>query len=360
MAESLRIGFGGYANARKTSLDATGCRSALIMPLEWSQEIADAVVGDPTYTTILRGDGGNDGDQYDENRPPEDEARAYFDRFLRPRIERWPKWSAALGPCEWWHRLDGDQPQPHLEYRAAFESRLCHIVQLEYQIAYLWGSIPIGNLEAADIRLFADVIGKAYGWAAHLYLGPNRKTLAEETDDWYLNRPLRIWLPECRRLGLPFKRLCATEIGTYHPPAETGLTMGEYAALCVQIARKLQADCAAAGVELLGAFPFGFGTVGRMTVCKMVGTEATIRAANPERVAISLSNTGSDPMPTTIPNPAKDQIGEYARWAMARISKAEDPRDVSAFVAHLRNLGADYRSPEAYGLPTVKVLVPLA
>jgi hypothetical protein len=331
------------------------------MPLEWSQEIADAVVGDSAYTTILRGDGGNDGDQYDENRPPEAEARRYFDRFLRPKLDRWRDWSAALGPCEWWRRLEGDQPQPHLEYRAALESTLCDIVQNERQIAYLWGSIPIGNLEAADIRLFAGVIGKAYGWSVHLYLGPGRRRVEDETDDWYLNRPLRIWLPECRRLGLPFRRLCATEIGTYHPPAETGLTMAEYAALCVQIARKLQADCAAAGVEFLGAFPFGYGTVGSMTVWKMDGTEGVIRAANPQRVAIALNigSSGGGPIMDGITFD-KAKVKAYVEWGAARLAKSEDPRDVSAFLAHLKALGADYRKPEEYGLPFVKVQVPLA
>lgn len=58
---------------------------------------------------------------------------------------------------------------------------------------------------------------------------------------------------------------------------------------------------------------------------------------------------GGQPMPDS-------RIGEYARWSLARIQANEDPRDVTAFVTHLKALGANWQTPEEYGLPTVKVV----
>jgi hypothetical protein len=51
----------------------------------------------------------------------------------------------------------------------------------------------------------------------------------------------------------------------------------------------------------------------------------------------------------------QDKLKAYQEWAAARLAAAtiEDPRDVPAFVQHLRNLGADWRRPHDYGLPDV-------
>ncbi len=50
-----------------------------------------------------------------------------------------------------------------------------------------------------------------------------------------------------------------------------------------------------------------------------------------------------------------DKIKVYFQWSAARVAKGEDPRDVSAFLAHLKALGADWRAPHEYGLPYVEV-----
>lgn len=51
----------------------------------------------------------------------------------------------------------------------------------------------------------------------------------------------------------------------------------------------------------------------------------------------------------------KNELIEYARWAQARLQNNEDPRDVTAFVEHLKRLGADWKQPTRYGLPYVEV-----
>jgi hypothetical protein len=296
-----RIGAGAYEGAQTASIQATQARLVLCHRCDL---VAAGLQSDGIARTyILRGDDGNDGAQYDESRPPESEARRYFDRFLAPELAR-RHYDAVLGPCENWHR-DPNGTQPRLQYRAALELALCRIVQNERHIPYGWGSIPIGNLEAVDLPLFTGVLAEAAFTSAHLYLGPNRQNVGQETDNWYLYRPTRIWLPECRRLGLRFPPVLATEVGTYYPPAQTGLSMAEYARACVDIVRALEVEYAAAGAEFLGGIPFGFGTVGTMDIWRMDGQEGAIAAANPQSVSISL--TGGMPHP---PEPGGDTVTE--------------------------------------------------
>ena len=303
-----RLGTGAYAGATIDSVRATTARTILVMPLDHCQWVADALSGQPGYTLVLRGDEGNDNDQFDEARSPESEARRFYDRFLAPKLARW-RFHAALGPCETWRREPGQGvPQPHLEWRAAFELSLCRLVQNERQLPYGWGSIPIGNLEPEDLRLFAPVLAEAAFTSAHLYLGPGRRAVAEEVDSWYVWRPTRLWLPECQRRGYRFPPLLATEIGTYHPPAQTGLTMPQYAQVCVDIVHALEAEFAVVGETFLGGIPFGYGTVGTMDVWRMDGTEGIIAAANPDYVAI--------PVPGTQPQPeAQMTEAELQRYA---------------------------------------------
>ncbi len=52
----------------------------------------------------------------------------------------------------------------------------------------------------------------------------------------------------------------------------------------------------------------------------------------------------------------KAKIGLYAAWAVARLIHDEDPRDVSAFIAHLKALAADWQHPIECGLPYVEVV----
>jgi hypothetical protein len=49
----------------------------------------------------------------------------------------------------------------------------------------------------------------------------------------------------------------------------------------------------------------------------------------------------------------KNKLKAYWEWAQARLAHDEDPRDVRAFVQHLKALGADDRVPHDYGLPFV-------
>ena len=53
----------------------------------------------------------------------------------------------------------------------------------------------------------------------------------------------------------------------------------------------------------------------------------------------------------------KAKLGVYSQWASERLKAGQDPRDVLAFLKHLKKLGADYRQPELYGLPFVLVRV---
>jgi hypothetical protein len=244
-----------------------------------------------SISLVLRGDEGNDNDQFDENLSPESEARRFVDRFIAPELARPDAvdYDAMVGACETWRRLEGfGVPQPHLEWRARFELALCRIIQNELQTPYLWGSIPIGNLEAEDIHIFAAVIMEAAGWSAHLYLGPYRKTVAEETDNWHIYRPTRIWVPELRRLGLPIRPFVATEIGPYHNRDNTGITAEQQARLCVDIAVALTTEFRSVGAPLLSCLPFGYGTVGTMAVWKLDGLEWIMAAANPEPATFSL------------------------------------------------------------------------
>ncbi len=51
-----------------------------------------------------------------------------------------------------------------------------------------------------------------------------------------------------------------------------------------------------------------------------------------------------------------DKVRMYQAWAKARIDAGQEPRDVAAFVEHLKALGCDYTAPHLYGLPFVQIL----
>lgn len=52
----------------------------------------------------------------------------------------------------------------------------------------------------------------------------------------------------------------------------------------------------------------------------------------------------------------KEELLVYSQWAKARLDNNEDPRDTSAFIAHLKALGCEYTTPMRYGLPFVSVV----
>lgn len=56
------------------------------------------------------------------------------------------------------------------------------------------------------------------------------------------------------------------------------------------------------------------------------------------------------------PMPVDTKISTYVQWAVARLAAAQDPRDSSAFVAHLKGIGADWRLPHEYGLPFLSIV----
>lgn len=286
------LGIGVYEGATLASARAT--KAKLVLAHRCALVVKGLLEDGVKRQIGLRGDDGQDWLQVDENQSPESEARRFFDRFIKPEIFGRPEYprqaySWVLGMCENWHREKGfGVPQPRLVWRAAFESTLCDLVQIGLQLPYGWGSIPIGNLEGEDIPLFKAVMEKAAFTAAHLYLGERRKTLAEETDDWYLNRPINIWLPACKKYGVRFPPLMATELGTYFPYGETGLNREEYVKLVIEMNSKLTRDFLEAGVKYIGGMGFGYGTVGSMTVWQMDGTEQFIADQNPDNASIFL------------------------------------------------------------------------
>lgn len=64
-------------------------------------------------------------------------------------------------------------------------------------------------------------------------------------------------------------------------------------------------------------------------------------------------------VPASLPEepamPVDSNLRIYADWALARLRNGEEPRDVTAFVTHLKAIGADWQQPARYGLPFVVV-----
>ncbi len=51
----------------------------------------------------------------------------------------------------------------------------------------------------------------------------------------------------------------------------------------------------------------------------------------------------------------KDKLGLYGEWSKQRLGNDQDPRDVIAFIDHLRMINADWRVPHEYGLPYLNI-----
>lgn len=225
----------------------------------------------PRGYLILRPDEGNDEAQFDDiGTDPVNSAQIFYSRFILPAMDHVPAntYSATLGPCETWH-VD------KLHWRAAFELALCNMVRDNLAIDYIALSCPVGNLDSSQVSIFFDVFRAARWISYHGYLGYDvqftssggvyihRSKLPQETDSWFLWRPLLIWLPILKAAGIPL-RLLYTEIGTGPRPEDVGLSKHQLALLDVEIAKALEATHKELGVELGGALPFAFGAEGNM------------------------------------------------------------------------------------------------
>lgn len=260
-----------------------------------------------------RFDDGEDNQQVDTSKPANGEAHRWW-RFLNDRIQASPPgtFDGVVGICEAWGT--------DLQWRADFEEALCWYVQEQKGLHYAWGSIPVGNLEPEQIAIFAPVIREAYAVNYHGYLKEGNTALSQETEPFHLWRPLDLWLPECRRLGIPLPRILLGEVGTYFC-WQPLMSREAYADLCIDVARAFGRRCETEGVELIGACGFGYETGGRFAQWNMRGTEGQLKAA------IEADHQGGDMA-------LKDQFpADYAAWVAA----GGDPE--ASFRAHLMGIG---------------------
>lgn len=267
------VGIGGYSGDGST-LAAIGADSYLCH-LPVSNGMADTIrAANPNAAIWGRFDAGRDDEQVDTSRPAKDEAWRWY-LYIQSRVRQSPAgtFAGVVGICEWWPNT-----LAALQWRADFEYWLA--VSLEGAgIHYAWGSVPVGNLEPEQIAMFAPVIQTAWAVNYHGYLSEGRTRLDQEQDAWHLWRPLDLWLPECRRLGLPFERILLGEVGTFNPWDGEGMTREEYARLCINVARAFGQRCEGERVHCLGGMGFGLGTMGAMARWNMGGTEGILAEA---------------------------------------------------------------------------------
>lgn len=65
---------------------------------------------------------------------------------------------------------------------------------------------------------------------------------------------------------------------------------------------------------------------------------------------LTLPTTKKPPTPPA-PSVEWEKVGYYSTWAGLRVQTKEDPRDLAAYVEHLKAVHKDYRDPYAYGWP---------
>jgi hypothetical protein len=219
-------------------------------------------------------------------------ADGFFDGRIAPVVRARPGvfW-AALGPneaipgrpkrgpgqtdAEYQRALDGYRAA--LRWRAAVELRLCRRVQGELGIAYIWGAINVGTIDAEDVLIFLAVWREAWGVNYHAYLAPGRKSIAEEIDDWHVWRPFAIWLPVLRANGVRL-RLFVGELGPFYPELR-----GDDLARCqVEIHRAIRARAAREGVEYVGSCAYGAGMMGDQEAWEVEPSIPILVAANAE------------------------------------------------------------------------------
>ncbi len=294
----MNIGIGAYQFATPASILATGAEVVLC---HLNPAVAVAVrQADPWALIVGRFDQGADAAQVDTNQSALAEAARWAD-IIQGQIASVPRgtYSAACGICEAWPS-PGDTTG--LTWRAKFEARLCEYVQVDMRLPYTALSCPVGNLEPDELVLFEEVFERAVMINYHGYLAPSITRPGDERGRWHLWRPLYMWLPELRRLGLRMPSLLLGEVGTFDCWRDEGMSADAYSRLCIEIALAFGERCRRDGVPFAGACSFGFGTVGSMVAWRQDGTEAIYAAA-----------TAAERPPLPEEEPVTGE--EFDRWA---------------------------------------------
>jgi hypothetical protein len=289
------IGQGLYQWATADSARAANAR--LILAHLCPQVMRSWRVTQPWGLSIWRGDPGDDGKQLIKwasgDQPtwavdraytdPAWAARQFYNAYVAPAIASLPLGTITIvhSPNEWFPDRNDTRG---LQWRGLVELYLCRIVQDEARLLYAALACSTGNLEADALPLFADVWREAYAINYHGYTRPWGKTLDDRVDcPWYVWRPLAIWAPRLRELGIRNWRLLFGECGTFYSPPVTGISREDEVRLCIEIDRQMAAACAAEGIEWIGAIPYGYGMVaGNEAPWELTGTEALIAAEQSE------------------------------------------------------------------------------
>lgn len=224
----------------------------------------------PNTRRILRGDDGNDAGQYSQTVTPDEAAESFYQRFIKAA---WVTgyYTAVHGPCEWLANSDA----PGIRFRFLMETCLARIVKARCKRSdgtpaeYVGLACPVGNVDAGHLAMWENE-ARAFFEAIdilnyHGYLREYAVTVGQEIDGAYLWRPLDLWLPMQRLLGMRTPPILLGEAGTFYSPPLSRLSQEQEARLVCDIARAYEAKCRAAGVQFIGALPFGFGTVGSMS-----------------------------------------------------------------------------------------------
>ena len=273
--------------------------------------LASAIRRDRSQALIgLRADVGKDDMQMSWGQPAVAAADEFVDRFIIPAVERAGigVYDFCLGPNEHYGGGLGE-----LQYRATAESRIMRRVQYGEgmpdwwePLAYAWGGIAVGQIEPSEVVLFRDLWLHAWAVNYHGYLGPGRTSLAQETDDYYLWRPLKLWLPALRGLGWvgPKRplRILLGECGTYTSDL---LPADARARLAVVIGREFgRRSAGEADVCFVGPCAYSFGAVGDQVSWRLDGQEKVFEAAT----------VGETPpnQPTIPPDGGEPVAGDYA------------------------------------------------
>ncbi len=290
-----KLGLGAYAGYPRASVET--CHPSLILCHENPSAAEAARASNPHAYVILRSDDGRDQEQPSAG-DPAGHARWWAENKIKPKLAR-----AKAGTYDcvvaYNENIPGGDPAAH-EFRGALEYETCKIVQGELKLHYAAIACSVGNINAQHIHYYAPAI-KAARWVNyHGYLRPLRKLAAEETEPWWLWRPLDLWLPELRRLGIPL-RLLLGECGTYSDPKSTGISRGEMLRQCVEIDRLMATKCQALGVEYGGAIPFGFGTLGTMEVWDLADNEGLVNWAGQQAPSRGVWLVPAPPKPAPQP-----------------------------------------------------------
>ncbi len=349
-----KVGLGAYAGYPRACVYEY--RPSLILAHENPAAAEAARQAQPGAYIVGRFDDGRDQEQPSSG-DPEAAARAWVETKVKPKLAKVPPgtYDCVIAYNE---NIPGGDERGHW-FRGALEFETCRLIQNDLHLDYAAIACSVGNINAQHIHYYAEAIRVARWVNYHGYLRPLRKVAAEETEPWWLWRPLDLWLPELQRLGLPL-RLLLGECGTYSDPESTGISRGEMLRQCVEIDRLVGAKCQALGVEYGGAIPFGFGTVGTMEVWDLTGNEGLVDWAGQQAPARGVPVVPAPPQPPPQPEPAPvtvdavdwAEVGTYARWAGLRVGNREEPRDLAAFLEFLKGTGCDASNPRRYGWPT--------